>query len=229
MTGHDEQEVLQSAPTGSSPGAIIEYWFGVEPIDEATYLRRAALWFDGSRDVDVEITDRFAEPLELAVAGRHDDWSATPMGTLAWTILVDQFPRHIFRGTARAYAHDETARQWCRRALEAGVERELGPLERTFLYLPLQHSESIDDQRLCVDRFERLLVETPDTHWFYPHARHGLEMAHLHSRIIARYGRFPHRNRVLGRRSTMFEQMYLDAGGSDFGQRKVEVTTTSHT
>lgn len=214
MTSYDEHRGL--------PKAILEHWFGTEPFDEAIYRQRAALWFDASPAVDAEIAERFAAPLELAVAGRFDDWSTTAAGTLAWTILVDQYPRHIFRGTARAYDHDWIGRQWCTRALEAGVEHELGAVERTFLYLPLQHSEDDADQRLCVERFERLVAETPESHWFHPHAIHGLEMARLHARIVERYGRFPHRNAVLGRPSTMLEQMYLDAGGSDFGQRRVE-------
>jgi uncharacterized protein (DUF924 family) len=202
--------------------AILHYWLGTEPFDDAVYLRQKALWFEASPAVDAEITERFAAPLELAAAGRYDDWSTTAAGALAWTILVDQFPRHVFRGTARAYAHDELARRWCLRALEAGLEHELGPVERTFLYLPLQHSESLDDQRRCVARFEHVLAETPAGHWFHPHARHGVEVARLHARIIERYGRFPHRNAVLGRPSTMGEQMYLDAGGFDFGQRKAD-------
>jgi uncharacterized protein (DUF924 family) len=219
MTGYDEH---QGPATKGLPEAILEYWFGTEPFDDPTYRRRGALWFNGSAAVDVEITERFSEPLELAAAGRYDDWSATPTGTLAWTILVDQFPRHIFRGTPRAFAYDELGRRWCQRALEAGVERQLGLVERTFLYLPLQHSESIEDQRRCVALFEAVLAEAPETHWFHPHARHGVEMARLHAKLIERYGRFPHRNAVLGRPSTMFEQMYLDAGGSNFGQRKLD-------
>lgn len=204
------------------PSTIIAYWLGTEPLDEASHLRRRTLWFDASPAVDAEIGLRFASHLELAATGRYDDWSATAMGALAWTILVDQFPRHIYRGTARAYAYGELGRAWCLRALEGGVDHQLGPVERAFLYLPLQHSESLEDQRRCVERFERLLEETPASHWFHPHARHGLEMARLHARLIERYGRFPHRNAVLGRPSTMLEQMYLDAGGSNFGQRKAE-------
>jgi uncharacterized protein (DUF924 family) len=229
MTGHDEHQgprtpgVRPESPaTKSLPEAIIEYWFGTEPFDDATYRRRGALWFNGSAAVDLEITERFTEPLELAAAGRFDDWSATPTGTLAWTILVDQFPRHVYRGTPRAFAYDELGRKWCYRALEAGVERQLGIVERTFLYLPLQHSEAIDDQRRCVELFEQVLAEAPAGHWFHPHARHGVDMARLHARLIERYGRFPHRNAVLGRPSTMLEHMYLEAGGSDFGQRKLE-------
>lgn len=211
------------AAAGELSQTIVEYWFGADPFDHETYLRRAALWFGGSPAIDAEITERFAGALESAAAGRHDDWSASATGTLAWTILVDQFPRHIFRGTARAYAYGERGREWCLRALAAGVERRLGVVERTFLYLPLQHSESIEDQRECVARFERLLAETPASHWFHPHARHGLEMALLHARVIERYGRFPHRNAALGRSSTMLERMYLDAGGPVFGQSKAGV------
>lgn len=211
MTGHDEH------PPESA--AILEHWFGTEAFDDAVYLRRKELWFEASPAVDAEITERFAKPLELAAAGRYDDWSATATGALAWTILVDQLPRHIFRGTARAYAYDGLARDWCVRALASGVQHQLGPVQRSFLYLPLQHSESVEDQRRCVELFEEILAETPATHWFHPHAQHGVEVARLHARIIVRYGRFPHRNAVLGRPSTMMEQMYLDAGGFDFGQR----------
>lgn len=212
----------EPATTRELSQTIIEYWFGAAPLDHETYLRRTALWFGGSPAIDTEITERFAGALESASSGRLDDWRASATGILAWTILVDQFPRHIFRGTARAYAYGESGRQWCLRALAAGVESRLGMVERTFLYLPLQHSEFIEDQRESVARFERLLAETPESHWFHPHARHGLEMAHLHARVIERYGRFPHRNAALGRSSTMLERMYLDAGGPDFGQPKAE-------
>lgn len=224
MTGHDDHRGVRPDPHTNTirPEAIIEYWFGTEPFDDAAYRRRGVMWFNGSPVIDLEIAERFAEPLELAVAGHLDDWSVTPTGVLAWTVLVDQFPRHIFRGTPRAFAYDALARRWCLRALEAGVERHLGLVERTFLYLPLQHSESIEDQRHCVELFEQILAEAGDTHWFHPHAQHGVDMARLHARLIARYGRFPHRNAVLGRPSSMLEQMYLDAGGSDFGQRKLE-------
>lgn len=202
--------------------SILEYWFGTEPFDDAVYLRRGAMWFNGSPAVDLEITHRFSDALERAAAGELSSWAQTPQGALAWTILVDQFPRHIHRGTAQAYAYGEIGRQWCLRALEAEVHRRIGRVERTFLYLPLQHSEEMADQHRCVALYEELLEQTPADHWFHPHAQHGVDMAKLHARLIQRYGRFPHRNAVLGRASTMFEHMYLQAGGSDFGQRKVE-------
>ncbi|MEX1369455.1 MAG: DUF924 family protein, partial [Nannocystaceae bacterium] len=213
MTTHDRDRDLAQS--------IIEYWFGTEPFDAPTYLKRGAMWFNGSVAVDLEITHRFSAALERAAQGELDDWSETASGTLAWTILVDQFPRHIHRGTAQAYAYGDIGRAWCLRALEAEMHGKIGRVERTFLYLPLQHSEDPSDQQRCVELFDELLEQTPADDWFHPHAKHGVDMARLHARIIDRYGRFPHRNAVLGRKCTMFEHMYLEAGGSDFGQRSV--------
>ncbi len=199
--------------------SILDFWFGTQVFDERTYSERSALWFDACPAIDAEISRRFEQTLQHAAGGVLNHWRVHAKSVLAWIVMVDQFPRHIYRGTAQAYGFGELGLQWCRRALADGVEDELSPVERVFLYLPLQHTESMSAQRRCVERFEALVASTPATDWFYEHARRGLEMAIIHARIIHRYGRFPHRNMVLGRTPSLAEKMYLDAGGSWFGQR----------
>lgn len=198
---------------------ILDFWFGAQAFNERTYSERSTLWFDACPAIDAEISGRFEQALHQATAGVFNHWRTHAKSVLAWMILVDQFPRHIYRGTAQAYGFGELGLQWCLWALADGVEDDLSQVERVFLYLPLQHTESMSAQLHCVERFEDLVATTPPTDWFYEHARRGLEMAIVHARIIHRYGRFPHRNRVLGRTSSLAEKMYLDAGGSWFGQR----------
>ena len=177
------------------------------------------LWFGGSPVVDHEIRVRFASTVESAAQGRLRGWEATPRGALALLIVLDQFPRHLYRGDRRAYALDRLALATCRTVSESGLDQELELFEQPFCYLPLQHSESLDDQRDCVARFEALLGRTPAKHWYRVHAESAVTVARAHLAIIERYGRYPHRNAVLGRRNTLAEQMYLDAGGSTFGQQ----------
>lgn len=197
---------------------VLEFWFGTGPWSESVYRERSAAWFGGAATLDAEIGQRFSADVYHAGVGEYDTWVTTARGALAWTILLDQFPRHLFRGTAAAYRHDDRVRAVCLSVLEARLDTQLVPIERSFLYLPLQHSERIEDQRRSVRLFERLERELSADDWFRPYASHGVEMAHLHARLIQRYGRFPHRNVPLNRTSTFAEQMYLSAGGSDFGQ-----------
>lgn len=204
---------------------VLAYWLGTSPLGDQEYRRRLPMWFGGDEAVDRELRERFGEHVETAAAGTWDAEASTPRGVLALVLLLDQLPRNIHRGTARAYAHDARALALCRTALARGLDERLGPVERTFLYLPLQHSEDLADQRRSVALMDRLVQQTPEGDWFHPHARHGLTMARLHERLIERYGRFPHRNAVLGRPSTLPERMYLDAGGTTFGQ----VTTAAAT
>jgi uncharacterized protein (DUF924 family) len=198
------------------PEDILQFWFGDATHAPENAEARMSLWFDASPEVDAQIRARFSATVEAAARGQHASWVRAPRPALAFVVLLDQFPRNIWRGTERAFAHDGQALAVARQAVAAGFIHELAPIERPFLTLPFQHSESLDAQResmhLC-----REILETAPPDWqsclesFLPYAQQHLE-------LIARFGRFPHRNAVLGRVSTPEEETYLDRGGETFGQ-----------
>ena len=160
------------------------------------------------------LLERFVPLREDAVSGRLDGWTDTPRGRLALILLVDQFSRNLFRGDARAFEHDPLARRWTLDGIRAGDDRSLRVIERVFFYLPLEHSESLDDQRLAVQLFANLRDEAPAA--LLGNFAGFLDYAQRHHDVIARFGRFPHRNAVLGRRSTAEEAAYLAQPGAGF-------------
>lgn len=157
-------------------------------------------WFGQSPDFDRRLRERFLALHEAAAQGEHDDWRATADGALALLILLDQFPRNAFRGTARMYATDAHARRIAHWAIDEALDRRTEPELRLFFYLPFAHSENLDDQRFSVDLHRTL---------GHPWIDHALE----HAAIIERFSRFPHRNPLLGRLTTDTEQAFLDQGG----------------
>ena len=171
---------------------------------EVTAFWRAAgpeKWFRREPHFDREITARFLAAHEAAAAGRLSDWEATPEGALALLLLLDQFPRNMFRGSARAFATDPLARAVADRAIARGFD-EIAPRdERMFFYLPFEHSENLTDQERSLALSRRAGDGKADRY------------AELHADIIRRFGRFPHRNAVLRRATTPEEQAFLDAGG----------------
>lgn len=193
---------------------LLQFWFGTRASDADVILDRRSLWFGGGADVDASIRTRFGELREAAIAGVLDDWLAFARGRLALVILVDQFSRNLFRTDAHAFAHDGLARAWCEQALDAGADRALRAVERVFLYLPLEHSEVLADQERSVALFRALLDEV-DAGAHAAFANY-LDYAERHRDIIARFGRFPHRNAVLGRASTAPEIEFLGQSGSSF-------------
>jgi uncharacterized protein (DUF924 family) len=193
---------------------LLDYWFGDADSDAGVIAARAAQWFGGGPAVDEEIRQRFAGSHAAAVAGALDGWLAQPRGRLALVILADQVSRHLFRGDARAFAHDALALRWATEGMAAGVERDLRAIERVFLYLPLEHSESLADQQRSVALFRSLAESVGQD---YRAAFDGfLDYAERHRVIIERFGRFPHRNAVLGRPSTPEEIAFLREPGSSF-------------
>ena len=175
---------------------IVEYWFSeaVKPY-----------WFEKSESFDRQVRDMLLDPHERAAAGRLNSWMEDVDGCLALCILLDQVPRNVFRGTPRAFATDEKARTVARHAIGNDFDLECEPEERTFLYLPYEHHEDLESQRLSVQLF-RERVGVPDT----------VEWAERHLAIIERFGRFPHRNAILGRESTPEEVEFLKQPGSSF-------------
>jgi uncharacterized protein (DUF924 family) len=160
-----------------------------------------ARWFKKDPAFDAEITARFLAIYERAARGDRSAWEATAEGALALLIVLDQFPRNMFRGQARTYAADPLARDIAARALARGFDREVPSSDRRFFYLPLMHSEELADQERCV-ALARGFGDDGFTKY-----------AEQHADIVRRFGRFPHRNTVLGRATTPAEQAFLDAGG----------------
>ena len=202
---------------------ILDFWFG-EIRDGWTVQDRFKMWFGGGKELDGEIRSRFGEFIapaakgvsESAASSEFSEWPKTAMGGLALIILLDQFPRNIFRGTARAFAFDSAARAVCKDGIAAGRDAELPPVCRTFHYMPLEHSENLDDQNRSVELFRRLIDDAPAAH--RGEAADGFEYAVKHRDIILEFGRFPHRNEIMERKSTAAETAYLQSGAMRFGQ-----------
>jgi uncharacterized protein (DUF924 family) len=175
----------------------------VTPADVLSFWRGAgrARWYARDDAFDAEIRARFLALWERAAAGGLSSWEDDDDGALALTIMLDQFPRNMFRGDPRTYASDVLAREVATRALERSTDVRVADDLREFLYLPFMHSEHLADQLRCVDLFRK------------EGSAENLQYAEDHAAIIARFGRFPHRNRVLGRPTTPDEQAFLDQGG----------------
>ncbi len=199
---------------------ILAFWFGSLPTTAAELERRMIVWFGGAEperqaERDREIRERFGELIERAAAGELAGWAGTPRGRLALILLLDQFPRNVYRGTARAFAYDDAALGLALAGIEAGDDRALDPVERIFFYLPLQHAESREMQRRSVTAYRRLLLEAPLE--LQAQFAETLGFAEEHRAVVERFGRFPHRNRALGRESTAEERDYLQSADS-YGQ-----------
>lgn len=187
--GHE----LQGAHSPVAPAKaneVVAFWQDAGP----------ALWFAKSPEFDRRFRERFLALHEAAARKQHEHWLATPTGALALCLLLDQYPRNAFRGTPRMYATDAMARSVAERAIAAGHDLSLSPELALFIYLPFGHSETLADQERSVALARRL--GNPD-----------LAHAERHRDIIRRFGRFPHRNAILGRNTTPEEQRYLDDGG----------------
>ena len=192
---------------------ILEEWFGKGGgggFDPA----RAKLWFSKDEEFDAHLRRRFGDDLRRAAAGEYDEWAKTPRGRLALVILLDQFSRNIHRGTKEAFANDEKARALVEEGLSDRVDREYRPIERAFFYLPLEHAEDPAAQARAVELYEELLDDVPKEQ--RPTYEEFLDYAVQHQRIIDRFGRFPHRNEILGRETTEEEAAFLKTPGSSF-------------
>lgn len=195
-------------------GEILDYWFGSNPDDAATAREKRHIWWEADPAVDAEIRARFGDLVEAAGRNELSDWAETPRGLLALTLLTDQFPRNIHRRTPLAFAFDAAARAYCRHGIARGFDLQLRPIERVFHYLPLEHAESLQDQDESVRLFSELAQHAPPEH---KEVFAGyLKYAERHRDVIARFGRFCHRNRILGRPSTPEEEEFLRQPGSSF-------------
>jgi uncharacterized protein (DUF924 family) len=206
----------------TTPQDVLDFWFGeTSPRGDALVVRMNT-WFGNTTAetqaaFDAQIRERFGADVELALRGELDHWAQTPRGRLALVVLLDQFPRNLFRGTARAFAGDLRAQRLVVEGCDTGADRALDLVERYFFYMPLQHAENADLQERSVAAFRQLAAETPDD--IRETLESGPHYAEEHRNIIARFGRFPHRNAALDRESTAAERAYFASDAPDFGQK----------
>jgi uncharacterized protein (DUF924 family) len=180
--------------------ALLDVWFG--PPGDPGRERPRTIWFKSTPDFDGALQEAFLDDYEAAAAGALSSWEATPEGALALVLLLDQIPRNIFRASPRTYATDAQARAVADRALEKGFDRLVPPVWGKFFYMPFHHSENLEDQRRSLALFE---IERRDPDRAGSLRRYGLP----YIEVIERFGRFPHRNAILGRESTPEEIVFL--------------------
>ncbi len=185
---------------------VLAFWFGRE--DEPGYGEFREAWFRKDPEFDQQVQERFGPLYKRAAAGELDGWREEARSCLALVICLDQFPRNMFRGDGRTHATDDKALETARYALERALDRELPPFQRVFVYMPFMHSESVEDQRRSVELFGRLAEK--------PGAPDLTSYAVGHMEIVERFGRFPHRNVILGRETTPEEAEFLQGPDSSF-------------
>ena len=207
--------MARSPPGPPAAQQILDFWFnGIE--DGWGTEQNVRRWFMSSAELDQEIAVRFGDTVRELANGLYREWIVTPHSGLAAVIAMDQFPRNMFRGTARAFACDPYALESTLHLIESGAEGALLPAHRLFLYMPLEHSEDLKMQNMSVSKFEQIAKEAPESR--RETAGSNYDYAVRHRDIIVRFGRFPHRNEILGREPTEEETVYLTAGGETFGQ-----------
>lgn len=188
---------------------ILDFWFADSGTLKERIKSRSALWWGKDAETDRAIRVRFEAELIALRNGELDHWKDSSRGWLAMIILADQFSRNIYRDDPRAFAQDTIALSLCLEGMQAAIDEQLEPLERVFFYMPLEHSESPGLQRQSLAKFKALAEAGDDFTDFYKYA-----VAHFE--VIEKYGRFPHRNRILGRDSTTAELAYLAKPGAGF-------------
>lgn len=187
--------------------AVLDFWF--LPPDHPGHGQSRAQWFRKDEGFDAQIRTRFGALIDAAIAGGLRAWDATPHGALARLVVLDQFTRNVHRGTPRAFAGDSQALALAASMTQQGLDRQLAPMLRAFAYLSFEHAEDLAMQARAVELFQRLAQAQPGFESM-------LDYAERHQEVIARFGRFPHRNAILGRTSTPQELEFLRQPGSSF-------------
>jgi len=195
--------------------SVHSFWIGDAAHDPVAAGAKTKLWFLSSKQADDDIKERFGHLLQQAENGQLDDWISGPGTALALIILLDQFSRNLYRGTARAFSNDPAALDIAEKLVDSGQHLTLKPIERVFLYLPFEHSESIESQARSVLLFQSLTNEAEEI--WQPQLQSFTDHAIEHQTIILKFGRFPHRNKVLDRVNTAAEEVYLQ-DAKTFGQ-----------
>jgi uncharacterized protein (DUF924 family) len=186
---------------------VLDHWFGAP--DSAEFGTQRDLWFRKSEATDRDIADRFASLIEQALRGELADWAAKPPSALAEILLLDQFTRNSFRGTPRSFAGDARALNAAMAMVGSRQDETLLPVQRMFVYLPFEHAEGMAMQDESLRLFTRLVAAAPELNALLPYAER-------HRAVVQRFGRFPHRNEILGRQSTPEETAFLREPGSRF-------------
>ena len=197
------------------PVDVLDFWFADSLTNPDNLAERRAVWFMGGSNVDQLITEKFGTLPDAALEGELQHWTTDTRNALALVLVLDQFPRNIYRNTARAYHYDAAGLDLALKIIDQGLNSDLHPIEQSFLFLPLQHSETIVEQTRAGQLYETLAAQSPDP--YLESAKNSLDYAKRHCDIIRRFGRFPHRNAILGRDSTEAEIEFLASGGDTFG------------
>ncbi|EDX87537.1 conserved hypothetical protein [Synechococcus sp. PCC 7335] len=191
--------------------AILSFWFGDSTASDYGHYRKA--WFIKDLTFDEQIRNQFLTDTQKAAEGVYENWKALPSSAVALILLLDQFPRNIYRGQPRSFATDAQALEVAQYLVDTGLDRNLIPAYRFFVYLPFEHSEDMNYQDHCVELMQRLIEDVPDLD---KGLKGGLDYAKRHRDVIKQFGRFPHRNEILGRESTPAELAFLQQPGSRF-------------
>ncbi len=195
---------------------ILDFWFG--PASDPDFGKYREVWFASGAgpEFDAQCRDACLRHLENAKAGEFDNWAEDPRSSLALLVLCDQIPRNVHRGEAGSFATDHIALKLARNIVDHGWDQDMLIMERLFAYLPFEHSENLDDQRRCVALYRAMPETEQKADW--------IEYATQHMEIVEKFGRFPHRNSILGRNSTPEEIRFLEATGINFGAVKHDET-----
>ncbi len=194
--------------------SILFFWFGTETTAKGINDQKSALWWSKNEDIDREIKERFAKVTEDVLEEKNRDWLDSPGGMLASIICVDQFPRNMYRGQAKCFSYDHRALQLAKLTLSKGFDQDLEPIRRSFVFLPFEHSENIENQEKSLELYASLVDGiSPESRKLFDHR---YQVAVRHHEIVERFGRFPHRNIILERLSTPEELDFLDQPGSSF-------------
>lgn len=193
---------------------VLQYWLGDLQDAEHYPESKMKLWFGKDPQIDEEISKRFKDLILEASNNGLEGWKETAKGRLALLIVLDQFPRHVYRNTSQAFAYDTMAQKWALEGVCQFEDQQLFPIERVFFYLPFEHAENFELQEISVEQFHALVIDAPVE--IKPVMEKFAEYAYQHYVIIARFGRFPHRNHILGRDSTPEELEFLQEQGSSF-------------
>lgn len=203
----------------SLANSVLKFWFGEETLTPDRINELLPFWFGSSKDVDFDIERRFGKLVSTAASGSLDSWMGDQDEALALVLLLDQFPRNLYRGTAKAFSHDEKARQVSWSIIESDAISQMHPIQALFAILPLEHSEHLPDQKRCVELTKQLALRSVGTDESWTQHWDGfISYAEKHHDLIAEFGRFPHRNNVLGRESTEQELAWLINSAERFGQ-----------
>ena len=196
--------------------AVLSFWFEEKELSAPQIDGRMDVWFGEDPIFDHEIAKEFSDDIELASEGKLDHWANEPRGRLALILLLDQFRRNVYRNTADAFSMDKQALKLCVEGAMEKKDKGLSPIERVFFYMPLQHAESRKVQQKSCDIFNKLAEAMSPT--YKETFETVAQFAELHRDIIERFGRFPHRNALLGRRNTEDEEEFLSGDSPNFGQ-----------